>query len=404
MIGSGRGRGKPTRWCPIQALVSMKPLPSRSFSSMSRATLQRSLFLLCLLAACKSTDDPIRIGILGPLSHNDGSPMKNAAILAAEEINRAGGINGRRLELVQRDDYGNADSALAAAVELERSDVVAVVGSVYSSITLTVAPVFNGSSNPVVQISPSSSSPAVSQAGPYTFRICPTDLAHGGALARFARERLNLSRAAVIYQNDEYGRGMRRAFLEEFTRLGGTVLGVDPYIQSAGVPAPYFERLAGGVHPQLVFVAGMAKEGGQAMRVARGLGLNAAFMGGDGLSDLADTDPMAEGTFISVAYLEDHSSPRNLEFVQKYHARFPNSAALNKSGAGAYEAIYLLREIITRVGTNRRDIRDALAEVGTSTPAYEGLTGRIAFDENGDVPDLPVVVGVVRQGALRAVE
>jgi branched-chain amino acid transport system substrate-binding protein len=368
------------------------------------APIQRSLFLLCLLAACNSSDDPIRIGILGPFSNNDGSPMKNAAILAAEEINRAGGIGGRRLELVERDDFGNADSAVRAASELAESDVVAVIGSVYSSITLTVAPIFNGSNNPVVQISPSSSSPAISQAGPYTFRICPTDMAHGGALARFARERLNLSRAAVIYQNDEYGRGMRRAFLEEFIRLGGTVLGVDPYLQSDGVPAPYFQRLAEGVHPQFVFVAGMAKEGGQAMRIARGLGLDAAFMGGDGLSDLADTDPVAEGTFISVAYLEDQPSPRNIEFVQKYHARWPNSAALNKSGAGAYEALYLLKEIIEQAGTSRRRIRDALAAVGNSAPAYEGLTGRIAFDENGDVPNLPVVVGVVRQGALHAVE
>ena len=371
---------------------------------MPSGTLKRSLFLLCLLAGCNSNQEPIRIGILGPLSTNDGSPMKNAAIMAADEINEAGGINGRRIELVERDDYGNADSAIRAAGELAESDIVAVIGSVYSSITLTVAPIFNGSDNPVVQISPSSSSPAISQAGPYTFRICPTDLAHGGALARFARERLNLSRAAVIYQNDEYGRGMRRAFLEEFTRLGGTVLGVDPYLQSDGVPSPYFERLAAGIHPQFVFVAGMAKEGGQAIRIARGAGIEAAFMGGDGLSDLADTDPAAEGTFISVAYLEDHPSPRNLEFVQKYHARFPRSAPLNKSGAGTYEAIYLLREIINRVGTGRLEIRDALAEVGKSTPAYEGLTGSIAFDENGDVPNLPVVVGVVRQGALHAVE
>jgi branched-chain amino acid transport system substrate-binding protein len=378
--------------------------PFRSSILISGAPIQRSLFLLCFLAACNSTDDPIRIGILGPLTTNDGSPMKNAAILAAEEINRAGGINGRRLELVERDDFGNADSAVRAAGELAESDVVAVVGSVYSSITLTVAPIFNGSANPVVQISPSSSSPAISQAGPYTFRICPSDLAHGGALARFARERLNLSRAAVIYQNDEYGRGMRRAFLEEFTRLGGTILGVDPYLQVDGVPAPYFQRLVEGVQPQFIFVAGMAREGGQAMRIARGLGLDAAFMGGDGLSDLADTDPVAEGTFISVAYLEDQPSPRNLEFVQRYHARWPNSAALNKSGAGAYEAIYLLKEIIERAGPNRRRIRDALAEVGNSTPAYDGLTGKIAFDENGDVPNLPVVVGVVRQGALRAVE
>ena len=95
---------------------------------ISGARLLRSLFLLGLLTACSSHDDPIRIGVLGPLSTNDGIPMNNAAILAMEEINRAGGIGGRQLELVLRDDYGNADSAIRAAGELAESDVVAVIG------------------------------------------------------------------------------------------------------------------------------------------------------------------------------------------------------------------------------------------------------------------------------------
>jgi branched-chain amino acid transport system substrate-binding protein len=357
-----------------------------------------------LIAACSSQKAPIRIGILGPLHNNDGEPMHDAALLAVEEINRAGGVNGRPLELVERDDYGSADSALVAATALEHAGVVAVIGSVYSSITLTVAPVFNDARDPVVQITPSSPSPAITSAGPYTFRLCPSDLAHGSALARFARQQLKLDHGAVVYQNDEYGRGMRRAFLEEFTRLGGNILETDPYIQASGIPMPYLVHMVERDHPQFVFVAGMAKEGGAAMQQARTLGLSVPFMGGDGLSDLAGTDPGSEGTYISVAYLENVANPKNREFVQHYHAKFPRSAPLNQSGAGTYEAIYLLREVIARTGTDRRKIRDALAGVGTSSPAFQGLTGSIAFDTNGDVPNLSVVVGVVRGGTLQPAE
>jgi branched-chain amino acid transport system substrate-binding protein len=366
---------------------------------MRRASIIASVLLLL---SC-SSQSPIKIGLLGPLSTNDGEPMKNAARIAVDEINAAGGIDGRPLELVERDDYGNRDSALAAAVALERAGVVAVIGSVYSSITMTVAPVFNNAADPVVQITPSSSSPAITDAGPYTFRLCPSDLAHGSALARFAFQRLNLSRAEVIYQNDEYGRGIRRSFLEEFSRLGGSIVAVDPYMRSAGIPSVYLQRMVERSRPEFIFVAGMANEGGAAMHEARSLGLTVPFMGGDGLSDLANSDPAAEGTFISVAYLEELSTPANQAFVQKYHARFSGSVPLNQSGAGTYDAINLLREVMSRVGTDRRRVRDAIAAVGSATPAFPGLAGPIAFDENGDVPSRSVVVGVVRAGKLEPV-
>lgn len=356
-----------------------------------------------LVGACGGSEEPIKIGLLGPVTNNDGMPMHNAALLAIETINRAGGVRGRPLELVERDDYGSVDSALRAAADLERSGVVAVIGSVYSSITLAVAPIFNGAAEPVVQISPSSSSPAISEAGPYTFRVCPSDLAHGSALARFARQQLNLDRAAILYQNDDYGRGMRTSFAREFARLGGQVVVMDPYLQDRGIPVAYLERMVSRDLPQLVFVAGMAEAGGSAIRTARQMGLTAPFMGGDGLSDLANTDAGAEGTYISVAYLEDFASPANQEFVRLYHERFPDSAPLNQSGAGTWDAIHLLRDLMEAVGTDRAQLRDALAEVGSRRPAFQGLTGPIAFDENGDVPERPVVVGVVRGGELQAV-
>ena len=118
-------------------------------------------------------------------------PMRFGARLAVEEINARGGVNGRLIEIVERDDWENPDSAVVVATELyDDPAVVAVIGNGFSGLTLAAAPVYNSGSNPLVQISPTASAPAISSAGPYTFRMCPSDLAHGGALARWARDGL----------------------------------------------------------------------------------------------------------------------------------------------------------------------------------------------------------------------
>jgi branched-chain amino acid transport system substrate-binding protein len=363
-----------------------------------------SLLLACLLVSgCSPPSTPIRIGLLGPVTNGDGIPMHNAARLAVEEINGDGGIRGRPIELVERDDHGSPDSGVIAAVDLQRSGVVAVIGSVYSSITLAVAPIFNDPTNPVLQISPSSSSPSVTHAGPYTFRLCPSDLAHGSALARYAYTTLRLTSGAVLYQNDDYGRGIRSTFQQEFTRLGGVVMETTPYLPGSPIPRVYMELLARKDHPQAVFVAGLAGAAAEALHQARDLRFAATFMGGDGLSNLRQDDPATNGVYVTMAYHEDFPTERNRAFVQAYHDRFPSEGEVNQSGAGTYEALYMLREAIARVGTSRRKVRDAIAAIGTSTPAFDGLTGKIAFDSSGDVPALDVVVGVFAHGTLRPV-
>src|SRR5439155_11108097 len=119
------------------------------------------ILLSALLAgSCRhSSADVVRIGVAGSFSDPIGLPMKQAAELAAEEINAVGGINGQRLELVARDDYADPDSAVFVASDLYDSGVSAVVGHLFSGMTLAAAPVYNGGANPVVAISPSSSSP-----------------------------------------------------------------------------------------------------------------------------------------------------------------------------------------------------------------------------------------------------
>ncbi len=366
------------------------PMPRRLFP----------LAVLLALAACGRSHRPIQIGIAGTFSDSLTVSMRHAAELAAEEINATGGIGGRRLELVLRDDYGSVDSAVRVATELYRSDVVAVIGHSFSAPTLAAAPVYNGGAHPLVQISPSASSPDISNAGRYTFRVCPSDLAHGSVLARWARQHLGYERGAILYLNNGYGRGIRQTFSGEFTRLGGQVLSMDPYLGDTPEVDPYLDRIAARQQAQFILLAGYQPDATVAIRDARARGITVPFLGGDGLEQIYQLGPLAEGTYVTNAYFESIATPGNRQFLQRYHRRFPRGATPNQSAIGTWDALMLLREVIARTGTDRAAIRAGVAAVGSTQPAYQGLTRRIAFDQHGDLADQNVFIGMVRGGRV----
>ncbi|HTK41773.1 MAG TPA: branched-chain amino acid ABC transporter substrate-binding protein [Gemmatimonadales bacterium] len=359
-----------------------------------------------MLAAtgCRSSDAPVLIGLAGPFTDPVGAPMKRAAELAVDEINAQGGVRGRPIQLLERNDFANPDSAVFVATDLYNAGVTAVVGHLYSGQTLAAAPVYNTGESPVVALSPSSSAPEVSSQGRYTFRLCPSDLAHGAALARWIRNQLGLERGVVLYLNDDYGRGVRATFADEFNRLRGELLSIDPYLGDTPDVALYLDRMAKRARAQFIVVAGNRTEAEQVLREARKRNVNVPILGADGLEGIEQSGSLAEGTYVSQAYLPSIERPANQKFVAAYQRKYPGTGLPNQPAAATYDAIYLLRDVIGRAGTNRQAVRDALAGVGTSTPAFEGVTGRIAFDSAGDVPSSDVHIGVVRAGTIRLAE
>jgi branched-chain amino acid transport system substrate-binding protein len=357
--------------------------------------------MLLLLSACSDTSDPIRIGLAGSLSDPVGVPMKYAAELAVGEINARGGVKGRPLELVQRDDYADPDSAVFVAADLYEAGVSAVIGHLFSGMTLAAAPVYNGGADPVVAISPSSSSPDVSTAGDYTFRVCPSDLAHGAALARWVYDTLRLERGSVLYLNDQYGRGVRQTFVRDFTRRGGTLESVDPYLGDSPEVGPYLDRLAKIGGTGFLVVAGNRGEAEEILIQARQRRLMMPIVGGDGLEGIETAGALAEGVYVSSAYLPTIATPANKAFLSAYRKKFPSAGLPNQPAAATYDAVYLLRDVLERAGPKRADVRRELARVGNERPAFRGVTGTVAFDSKGDVPNQAVYIGVVADGAVR---
>jgi len=351
------------------------------------------------ILACTAGREPIALGLVGPFSEARGVSMRLGAELAVAEINRAGGVGGRRLQLLIQDDSAKPELAVAAARTLYAdARVMAVVGHLTSAATLAAAPIYGGGRRPLPVISPSASAPAVRDAGPYVFRVCPTDVAHGTALAAFARRRLGARSAAILYQNDEYGRGIRGTFAEEFVRLGGRLASDDPYVPDLPSFEPYLRRLQQRGGADVLLIAGTAAAAQRILPTLDTVGIRPRVLGGDALAGL-ETAQNADGVLTSTAYLPDAPSERNQAFVAAYRAAY-GEQPLDHRGAAAYDIVYLLARALDAVGPGRRRLRDYLAGVGTVSPPFEGVTGRIAFDPEGDVPTKTVVLGVVRQGAL----
>lgn len=378
-------------------------MPSLSLRQLVSASRRARRAVPALLAglwvlACGSSDAPIRIGLAGPFSQERGRSMQLAAELAVRQINQQGGVRGRLLELIVMDDSAQPARAIAVAQALKDSGVVAVVGHLTSGTTIAAADIYGGGSDPVVEISPSASSPELTGVSPYTFRVCATDAVHGTALAEFAVRRLGARNAAIVYLNDDYGRGILGTFTDEFRRLDGTIVSRDPILAGTADLGPYIERIQRDGRAQVLMIAGDRAAAVAVLRAARGRALTIPVLGGDGLSGIQSEGALGEGVYLSSNYLPERPGELNAAFLREYAAAYQD-ARPDHRGAGAWDAVHLIVNAIRESGPGRRAIRDALARVD-STRAFDGVTGRIAFDERGDVPAKTVVIGVTRGGRI----
>jgi branched-chain amino acid transport system substrate-binding protein len=124
-------------------------------------------------------------------------------------------------------------------------------------------------------------------------------------------------------------------------------------------------------------------------------------LGGDGLEGIQDAGALAEGVYLSSPYFPSIPSEANRRFVEAFRRKY--HALPNQPAAGAYDAVYLLRDVIAKAGPGRADVRRVLAGIGSLSPPFEGVTGTVAFDANGDVPNQNVYIGLVQHGQVAVV-
>jgi branched-chain amino acid transport system substrate-binding protein len=361
--------------------------------------------LMCLFeAGCGAEKDPsqgIPIGFFGALSGPEATfaiSGRNGARLAAEEINRGGGVLGRRLELLVEDDRNEpAEAASAVSKLITRDHVIALIGENASSRTLAAAPIAQSYQTPM--ISPSSTNIEVTRKGDYIFRVCFIDSNQGKALARFARRELHAATAAMLVDaKSDYSVGLAQNFRESFTSGGGRVSEVRYSEGDSDFSAQLTAIRAD--KPDVLFVPGYYTDAGLIARQARALGIEATLLGCDGW----DSPKLIEigGNAIEGAYLSNHYSiedpePTAQKFVTEYRKTYgvdPDSVA-----ALSYDAFRLAADAITRAGsTEGKRVRDALA----ATKDFPGVTGKITMDADRNPDKLPVILKV-QDGRFRFV-
>jgi branched-chain amino acid transport system substrate-binding protein len=375
------------------------PSPARSGAARFPRTL-RPLAAAALLAAgsCTHASDPLWLGLQFPLTDGQGKPdlygelSRMGAQLALDEINARGGVGGRPLQTRTVDDHGDGAAAIGAADSLANdARVLAVVGPIYSGTTVAAAQVYEQARVPAVATS--ATAPAISALGPYIFRMASSDSANAVALAAAARA--TGLRTAILYSNEDYGQGLMRPFARA---LGGDVE-EDPYDEAMPDFRPYLARLkARGA--QLVFVAGIDQGARTLIPQAREVGLNARFMGGDGIEALKEeTGATFEGTMIGVLFHPDQS-PRAREFADAFRARWHREP--DSSAALAYDAVNLLARALADGAHTREAVRRYLEHVGGEggSPRFDGVAGPVAFDANGDPRGKTCVIGTVHGGRI----
>jgi branched-chain amino acid transport system substrate-binding protein len=353
----------------------------------------RRVFLIALAGAiaCTRSSEPVYIGVAGPWKEAFGRMNKQGIDLAVAHINARGGVRGRPLRLVERDDDGTGEKAAAIAGEfVANRNIVAVVGHVTSGAMMAAAPVYEQG---LAAIATTASSPDLSGISGWTFRVITSDSANGIDMARFATAR-GFNRVAILFENNSYGRGLAESFRRAY---GGQVVALDP-IPSDGRTSlePYVSYLRVKT-PDLVFVAGTDASGRAFLREARRQSLASAYMGGDGWTPLALDTTIAEGVFVGAPFSAEDPRSEAQTFVRAYRERYNDDPDGN--AALAYDATMLLASAIEQAGPSRTAIRDWLVGLATHEP-HAGVTGPIAFRESGDVIGRGIVITRVRRGSL----
>ena len=378
--------------------------------------MKRQLFLLSslsLLAAAtlgltncnnSSSSDTIRIGEFASLTGKEatfGTSSHEGTLLAVEEINAAGGVLGKKLELLTEDDQSKAGEPANAVNKLiSKDNVVAILGEVASSRSKEAAPICQN--NKVPMISPASTNPDVTQKGDYIFRVCFTDILQGKVLANFATKTLKATSVAILTDvKSDYSKGLAKYFKEAYTGAGGAVAVELDY---NGGEKDFKGQLTTikGAGVQAIFIPGYYAEVALLCIQAKQLGITAPLFGGDGWEspDLTGVGKDAvNGHYFSTHCAADSPDPVVKTFVEGYQKRFGGKMPDAMAMLG-YDSAKILADAMKRAGgTDGAKLRDAIAQ----TKEFPGVTGKITIDAERNATK-PMVILQVRDGKLNLVE
>lgn len=328
--------------------------------------------------------ESVTFGVVAPMTDDAadyGIKLEQGMRLAVDEINAAGGMNGKTVKLEICDDICTPyDARLCAQKMVMNPNILAVVGHVCSDCTLAAGPIYEQAGLSVMTVN--STHPSITQQGwRQMFRTIPNDRKQGALIAEVAINKLGNYKAAIIYADSEYGRGIYEVTQDWIAKLGGEVVAVQRY--TPGVDKDFRAKLAriAATRPDVLILLTDFYEGGliAQQRMYSGLGdltviasgantnLNFIKLGGEG----------AEGVLF-LSYFDPNFPGEAVQaFVRKYLARY-GEKPVSEIAAYGYDAVYIFKEAVAR-GATRENFSEVLRTV-----SYNGVTGMTEFGQDGD--------------------
>lgn len=348
------------------------------------------------LGATVQAAEPLGIGLCSPMSGGAASWGKKAEVgtrFAIERINAAGGITPkcesapRKLELIEVADDKNDPREGAAIAQrfVDNQKILAMVGPITSTVALAGAPILN--KHGLVQVAIGATAPAYSQAGPYSFRVVPTDAFQGRYIAKWAVGQKRWKRYACIYVNDDYGRGLSEVFGQAMKELGqeDAVVATEAYLPN---DADFSVQLAKikGLKADALFIAGHYKEGALIARQAKEIGLKAQILGTDGIGHpeyIKVAGKAAEGTYYSGYFSLKDKRPYVQQWAGAFQKKYGRAPGLVEGLAN--DCVLLVAKAIELGGADRLSLAATLSAIGAYYPPVKGAMGKNRFDPNGDM-------------------
>ncbi len=375
---------------------------------MKKSILFSMLFIFIVVFSVSGADEPLKIGVYGPLSGDAamvGQTMVEGVQLATKQINEAGGIDGRMIELVIEDDEQSPKVAVSAVNKLVYNDeVMAVIGTVNSSCTLASMEVTQDAEIP--HITPISSGASITNVGnPWIARIQASDLLQAGAITRYAVDDLRAKKIGLLYQSDDYGSGAMEVIVQVLKDEYGMELVANEAFESNALdmtPQLLSVQKAGA---EVLIIWTMYQQGALIAKQARDLGITAPIMGGGGLTNKKLYELGGDavvGLVNSQTFFADKSkaSPSAAAFIdafEKEYGRTPDS-----NNAMAYDSMIIMAEGLKYAAPEFKN-----TEIMKGILAVKDLplaTGTITMLPNGDANRDILIIRLTEGGGYELVK
>jgi branched-chain amino acid transport system substrate-binding protein len=363
--------------------------------------------VLALTAGVAFAQSVVTIAHVGPTSGaiaHLGKDNENGAIMAVEEINAAGLVIGGQkvtLKLLTEDDAADPKQGTTVAQKLADANVSGVIGHLNSGTSIPASKIYSDAGIP--QISPSATNPKYTRQGfKTTFRVVADDTQLGGTLGRYAVNTLKGKAIAVIDDRTAYGQGVAEEFSKAVTAGGGTIVAKE-FTTDKATDFNAILTTIKGKKPDVVFFGGMDAVAGPMLRQMKSLGINAKFLGGDGICSTDLVKLAGDSISDNQVYCAEAGgvekgskyAAAKADFDTRFKAKF--GADVQIYAPYVYDSVKLMVAAMVKAGSsNPAKYLPTLA----ATKEFQGVTGPISFDEKGDIKGGALTLKTVKGGKL----